>query len=455
MRFTIVVADDEKNIREGLAEALSLDGYRALPAADGEEALALVESGDADLVITDLRMPKLGGTDVLNHVVSRYPGLPVIVLTGHGTIEDAVVAMRAGAFDFLTKPVNLDHLSLLVKRALESRELARKNRELEAEVEAQRRSSSIVGKSAEMKKVFDLVRRVAPTRASVLVTGDSGVGKELVADAIHNLSPRRDGPLVKVHCAALAESLLESELFGHEKGSFTGAQARKRGRFELADKGTLFLDEIGEINQNVQIKILRVLQERKFERVGGEDTVEVDVRIVAATNRDLKEEIRKGAFREDLYYRLNVVNIHVPPLRERRDDIPLLAMAFLREFSEENGKKLEGFDPKARQALYAYPWPGNVRELRNSVESAVVMASSGLVGLDDLPPGVRSSGEERDVRVPIGSTLEEAEKILVRETLAAQGGNKSRTAEVLGIGRKTLYQKIEEYGLEARETKEG
>jgi DNA-binding NtrC family response regulator len=455
MRFTIVVADDEKNIREGLAEALSLDGYRALPAADGEEALALVESADADLVITDLRMPKLGGTDVLNHVVSRYPGLPVIVLTGHGTIEDAVVAMRAGAFDFLTKPVNLDHLSLLVKRALESRELARKNRELEAEVEAQRRSSSIIGKSAEMKKVFDLVRRVAPTRASVLVTGDSGVGKELVADAIHNLSPRRDGPLVKVHCAALAESLLESELFGHEKGAFTGAQARKRGRFELADKGTLFLDEIGEINQNVQIKILRVLQERKFERVGGEETVEVDVRIVAATNKDLKEEIRKGTFREDLYYRLNVVNIRVPPLRERRDDIPLLAMAFLREFTEENGKKLEGFDPKARQALYAYPWPGNVRELRNSVESAVVMASSGLVELDDLPPGVRSSGEERDVRVPIGSTLEAAEKILIRETLAAQGGNKSRTAEVLGIGRKTLYQKIEEYGIEGALPQDG
>ena len=288
------------------------------------------------------------------------------------------------------------------------------------------------------------------------MTGDSGVGKELVADAIHNLSPRRDGPLVKVHCAALAESLLESELFGHEKGAFTGAQAgASAGRFELADKGTLFLDEIGEINQNVQIKILRVLQERKFERVGGEDTVEVDVRIVAATNRDLKEEIRKGTFREDLYYRLNVVNIHVPPLRERRDDIPLLAMAFLREFAEENGKKLDGFDPKARQALYAYPWPGNVRELRNSIESSVVMAGSGLVGLDDLPPGVRSSGEERDVRVPIGSTIEEAEKILIRETLAAQGGNKSRTAEVLGIGRKTLYQKIEEYGLERKEAAEG
>ena len=450
MRFTLVVADDEKNIREGLAEALAGDGYRALMAADGEEAMKLVDMGDVDLVITDLRMPRLSGTELLKSIASRYPGLPVIVLTGHGTIEDAVSAMRAGAFDFLTKPVNLEHLSILVKRALETREMARKNRELEAEVDAQRRTSSIIGKSAEIKKVFDLIRKVAPTRASVLVTGDSGVGKELIADAIHNLSPRRDGPLIKVHCAALAESLLESELFGHEKGSFTGAQARKRGRFELADKGTLFLDEIGEINQNVQIKILRVLQERKFERVGGEETIDVDVRIVAATNRDLKEEIRKGSFREDLYYRLNVVNIHVPPLRERRDDIPLLAMSFLREFAEENGKKLEGFDPKARQSLYAYPWPGNVRELRNSIESAVVMASSGLVCLDDLPPNVRSSGEERDVRVPVGSTLEEGEKILIRETLAAQGGNKSRTAEILGIGRKTLYQKIEEYGIEEK-----
>ncbi|HTX71775.1 MAG TPA: sigma-54 dependent transcriptional regulator [Rectinemataceae bacterium] len=449
MRFTILIADDEKNIREGLAEAFALDGYTTRTAADGGEALRIVESGDVDLVITDLRMPVKSGTELLKTVVGRYPGLPVIVLTGHGTIEDAVTAMRVGAFDFVTKPVNLDHLSLLAKRALEARELARKNRELEAEVESQRRSSSIIGISSEMKKVFDLVRRVAPTRASVMVTGESGVGKELVADAIHNMSPRRDGPLVKVHCAALAESLLESELFGHEKGSFTGAQARKRGRFELANEGTLFLDEIGEINQNVQIKILRVLQERNFERVGGEETVEVDVRIVAATNRDLKKEIAEGRFREDLYYRLNVVNIHVPPLRERRDDIPLLAMAFLREFAEENDKRLEGFDPKARQVLYSYTWPGNVRELRNCVESSVVMAKGPLVGVEDLPPSIRSSGEEHDIKVPAGSSLDEAEKILIRETLAAQGGNKSRTAEVLGIGRKTLYQKIEEYGIEA------
>jgi len=450
VKSTILVADDEKNIREGLAEALALDGYATIAAADGDEALRAVESGGVDLVITDLKMPKLSGEQVLKSIVGRYPGLPVIVLTGHGTIEDAVSAMRSGAFDFMTKPVNLDHLSLLAKRALQSRELERKNRELEAEVAAQRRESSMIGKSPEIKKVLELARRVAPTKASVLVTGESGVGKELVADAIHALSPRSAGPLVKVHCAALAESLLESELFGHEKGAFTGAQARKRGRFELANEGTLFLDEIGEINQNVQIKILRVLQDRKFERVGGEETVEVDVRIVAATNRDLKKEIAEGRFREGLYYRLNVVNIHVPPLRERRDDIPLLAMAFLGQFARENGVRVDGFDPKARQALYAYPWPGNVRELRNSVESAVVMARGSLVGLDDLPPNVRSSGEERDVRIPPGSSLAEAEKILIRETLAAQGGNKSRTAEILGIGRKTLYQKLEDYGLEAK-----
>jgi DNA-binding NtrC family response regulator len=308
-----------------------------------------------------------------------------------------------------------------------------------------------VGKSPAIQRIFELVRKVAPTKASVLITGESGVGKELVADALHNLSPRADKPFIKLHCAALAESLLESELFGHEKGSFTGAQARKKGRFELAHEGTLFLDEIGEINQNVQIKILRVLQEKKFERVGGEDSLEVDVRVIAATNRDLKEEIQKGSFREDLYYRLNVVNIHVPPLRERKDDIPLLAQAFLQEFADDNAKAIEGFDPKARAAIYAYHWPGNVRELRNCIESAVVMAASKLISLDDLPPGVRKSADESVVRIPIGSSISDAERILIRDTLAAQGGNKSRTAEILGIGRKTLYQKIQDYGLEAEE----
>lgn len=448
MKFTILVVDDEKNIREGLAEYLRMEGYELKTAADGREGFAAVETGEVDLVITDLRMPAMSGGELLRQVGARYPSVPVIVLTGHGTVEDAVDAMRNGAYDFITKPVNLDHLSLLVKRALERRELARRNEELAEEVERQRRASSIVGRSPAISRIFELVRKVAPTKASVLITGESGVGKELVADALHNLSPRADKPFVKVHCAALAESLLESELFGHEKGSFTGAQARKKGRFELAHEGTLFLDEIGEINQNVQIKILRVLQEKRFERVGGEESLEVDVRVIAATNRDLKEEIQKGSFREDLYYRLNVVNIHVPPLRERKDDIPLLAAAFLREFAEDNGKGLDGFDPKARAALYAYPWPGNVRELRNCIESAVVMASGPLVGLDDLPPGIRKSAEESVVRIPIGSSLADAERALIRDTLAACGGNKSRTAETLGIGRKTLYQKIQEYALE-------
>ena len=448
MRFTILVVDDETNIREGLGEYLRLDGYDVALAADGKEGALAADRGDVDLVITDLRMPGLSGGELLKHVASRYPSVPVIVLTGHGTVEDAVDAMRNGAYDFITKPVNLDHLSILVKRALERRELARRNEELLEEVESQRRTSTIVGKTQAISRIFDLVRRVAPTKASVLITGESGVGKELVADAIHNLSPRADKPFIKVHCAALAESLLESELFGHEKGSFTGAQARKKGRFELANEGTLFLDEIGEINQNVQIKILRVLQDRRFERVGGEDTIETDVRVVAATNKDLKKEIAAGTFREDLYYRLNVVNIHVPPLRERKDDIPLLAGAFLKEFADDNGKSLDGFDTKARAALYAYPWPGNVRELRNCIESAVVMASSGLVTLEDLPPGVGMSAADSDMRVPPSSSLADAERILIRETLAAQGGNKSRTAEILGIGRKTLYQKIQDYGLE-------
>lgn len=449
MKFCILVVDDEKNIREGLGEFLRLDGYEVVLASDGSEGAKAVERGEIDLVITDLRMPGLSGSELLRRVTGQYPSVPVIVLTGHGTVEDAVSAMRIGAYDFITKPVNLEHLSLLIKRALERRELSRQNQELLREVENQKRSSSIVGKSPSIQRIFELVRRVAPTRASVLITGESGVGKELVADALHNLSPRADKPFVKVHCAALAESLLESELFGHEKGAFTGAVARKKGRFELSNEGSLFLDEIGEINQNVQIKILRVLQEKRFERVGGEDTIEVDVRVIAATNRDLKEEIAKGTFREDLYYRLNVVNIDVPPLRERKDDIPLLAGAFLREFAEDNGKDIAGFDPKARAALYAYSWPGNVRELRNCMESAVVMSSGALITLDDLPPGVRSVAEESVIRIAPGSSLAEAERVMIRETLAAQGGNKSRTAEILGIGRKTLYQKLQEYGLES------
>ncbi|MDP2790623.1 MAG: sigma-54 dependent transcriptional regulator [Rectinemataceae bacterium] len=450
MQFTILIVDDEKNIREGLSEAFAMEGYLALKASDGQEAIRLLDEQYIDLVITDLKMPKVSGMELLQHIKRRWQNIPVIIITAHGDISEAVSAMQFGALEFITKPLDLEHLLKLTKNALEIRELSIKNQELRDEVLAQQRISSIIGKSTAMRRIFDLVRKVAPTKASVLITGESGVGKELIADAIHNLSPRRDKPLIKVHCAALAESLLESELFGHEKGAFTGAQTRKRGRFELADSGSLFLDEIGEINQNVQIKILRVLQERKFERVGGESTVEVDVRFIAATNRDLKQEIAEGRFREDLYYRLNVVNIHVPPLRERREDIPLLAATFLHEFSQENGKQIDGFEPRARQALYSYDWPGNVRELRNCIESAVVMSSSNFISIDDLPPGPRSTQEKKEIHIPAFSTIEEAEKIIIAETLAMLGGNKTKTAEVLKIGRKTLYQKIDEYGLAAQ-----
>lgn len=447
MKSTILIVDDERNIREGLAEAFAMEGYEALDASDGQEAIALLEERYIDLVITDLKMPKVSGMELLQHIKRRWENIPVIIITAHGDITEAVAAMQYGALEFVTKPLDLEHLLKLTKNALAIRELSIKNEELREEVLAQQRTSSIIGKSPAMRRIFDLIRKVAPTKASVLITGESGVGKEVIADAIHNLSPRRDKPLIKVHCAALAESLLESELFGHEKGAFTGAQARKRGRFELADTGSLFLDEIGEINQSVQIKILRVLQDRKFERVGGESTMEVDVRFIAATNKDLKTEIAAGRFREDLYYRLNVVNIHVPPLRERREDIPLLAATFLHEFSEENGKPIDGFEPRARQALYAYDWPGNVRELRNCIESSVVMASSRFITVDDLPPGPRSAQEKKEIHLPALCSLEDAEKIIIAETLAMLGGNKTKTAEVLKIGRKTLYQKIDEYGL--------
>jgi DNA-binding NtrC family response regulator len=452
MKFNVLIVDDEKNIRLGLGKALEMDDHTIFLAENGKEAMEIINNHEIDLVITDLKMPNMSGEELLRGVSSSYPNIPVIILTGHGTIETAVKAMREGAYDFLTKPVNLDRLSMLVKRALRNRELVLQHRALQEEVNRigrKRKFSNIIGKSPQIKKILEVVDQIAPTKASVLITGESGVGKELVADAIHNLSNRGEQPFIKVHCAALTESLLESELFGHEKGAFTGAIARKRGRFELANTGTIFLDEIGEINQNVQIKILRVLQEKRFERVGGEETLEVDVRIVAATNKNLKKEIEKGDFREDLYYRLNVVNVEVPPLRDRKEDIPLLAVAFLKEFAEENGRDIEGFDSKVLNELYNYPWPGNVRELRNCIESAVVMSKNKVITPDDLPPTVRSESDDNLIRIKPGTPLEEAEKMIIQATLNVLNGNKSKTAEALGIGRKTLHRKINDYGIES------
>lgn len=448
MKFNILVVDDEKNIREGLGQALELEGYKVFLAADGIEALNIINDDIVDIVIADLKMPRLSGEELLKRVVASYPTVPVIILTGHGTIETAVQAMRNGAYDFLTKPLDLNRLSLLVKRALSTRELVLQHRVLQEEFEKRSQFVNIIGKSASMQKIFEIVRQVAPSKAAVLITGESGVGKEVIADAIHYNSPRKEKAIVKVHCAALSESLLESELFGHEKGAFTGAIARKRGRFELAHLGTIFLDEIGEINQNVQIKLLRILEEKKFERVGGEETIEVDVRVIAATNRDLKERIDKGEFRDDLYYRLNVVNAHIAPLRERKEDIPLLIATFLKEFTEENDKKIIGIDPKARLTLFNYPWPGNIRELRNCIESAVVMSKGTIITLDDLPPYITRISDEEFLKIPSDVTLAEAEKEIIRFTLNRQNGNKSRSADVLGIGRKTLHRKIHMYGLD-------
>lgn len=448
MHCTILIIDDEKNIREGLAAALKMEDYSVALAENGKQGLERLQKGDIDLVITDLRMPEVDGHEVLAKVRAENPSIPVIMLTGHGSIDSAVDAMRNGAYDFLTKPLNLDQLVLIIKRALEGKELALKHRALQDELNSSKNFESIIGNNSEMQKIFQMVKKAADTKASVLITGESGVGKELIANALHNLSSRREHSLIKVHCAALSENLLESELFGHEKGAFTGALARKRGRFELASNGTIFLDEIGEINQNVQIKILRVLQDKRFERVGGEETIEVDVRLIAATNRNLEDEIAKGSFREDLYYRLNVVHIHVPPLRERKDDIPLMITSFLQKFALENGKKIEGIDNRARSALYKYDWPGNIRQLQNCIESAVVMCSGNIIQLEDLPPNIADNQEQDTILIPSGIKLNEAEKIIIQENLALNKGNKSKTADILGLGRKTLYRKLEEYQLD-------
>jgi len=448
MKRSILVVDDEKYIREGLASALELDGYNGMQAESAEQAWSIINSEPVDMVITDLRMPGMGGAELLRKIYTTYPTIPVVVLTGHGTIEDAVAAMQNGAVDFLTKPVNLDHLSVLIKRSLSSRDMARKNSELMAELENLKRKngySSIIGKSQKVQRLIETIQQIAPSRVSVLITGESGVGKELVADAIVNYSDRRDKPFVKVHCAALNSNLLESELFGHVKGAFTGAVSDKKGRFELADGGTIFLDEIGEIDQSTQIKLLRVLQEREFEKVGGEKTIKTDVRVIAATNRNLEEEIKKGTFREDLYYRLNVVSLNVPPLRERKEDIFLLATSFLKQFCSENNKKIEGFSNEASTAISAYDWPGNIRELRNCVESAVVMCRSDQIELSDLPPAVSRAKGGNSIEIELGTTMDEAEKKIILSTVAFCKGNKSKAADVLGLGRKTIIRKMQEY----------
>ncbi|MBM4361060.1 MAG: sigma-54-dependent Fis family transcriptional regulator [Deltaproteobacteria bacterium] len=445
-RGRILVVDDEANARSALAEILRDERYVVETAADGFKALGKLEDFPADLVLTDLKMPAMDGIELMGKIRASSPDVAVVVMTAFGAVDTAVAAVRAGASDYLTKPLHTEALLIVIERELERRRLRTETRSLRERLSERYRFENIVGSSPEMQGVFKTIAQVAQSRATVLVSGESGTGKELVAAAIHHRSPRSGGPFVKLHCAALAENLLESELFGHERGAFTGADRRREGRFEQANGGTLFLDEISEISPATQVKLLRVLQEREFERVGGNQTVQVDVRLIAASNRDLKERVAAGRFREDLYYRLNVVNLRMPALRERSSDIPLLAVHFLRRFAEENGKAIERFSDAALERISGYAWPGNVRELENVVERAVVLCDETEIGIAHLPPEVcPAPREQAGPRIP-GWSMADIERYAILKTLESCGGSTTRAAEVLEISVRKIQYKLQEFG---------
>jgi DNA-binding NtrC family response regulator len=446
-RARILVVDDEANARTALAELLRDEGFAVETAADGFKALPKLEEFAPDLILTDLCMPGMDGLDLMRKARELDAETVAVVMTAHGAVETAVAAMRQGAADYLTKPIVIDELILVLERELERRRLRLEAGLLRQRLADGQRIHNIVGSSPEMRALFETVLQVSPSRASVLITGESGTGKELIAAAIHEHSPRAGGPLVKLHCAALAENLLESELFGHEQGAFTGATGARDGRLKQADGGTLFLDEIGDISPAVQIKLLRFLQEREFERVGGNQTIKVDVRVVAATNRDLTKLVAQGLFREDLFYRLNVVTIEVPPLRERASDVTLLAAHFLRKYSHDNGKDVRGFSEEALDRIARYPWPGNVRELENVIERAVVVCRGRDIALEDLPPvvaGAEVAAREGMPPVP-GSTVAELERYAILKTLEYTGGSTSRAADMLGISPRKIQYRMREY----------
>ncbi len=444
-RGRVLVADDEASARTALATLLRDEGFEVDPAEDGEQALARLQETAPDALVTDLQMPGLDGIQLLQRAREAIPELVVVLVTAFADVDTAVQAMRGGAEHYLTKPIQIDELLVVLDRALERRRLGRETIELRARLEAHLSFDNIIGASPAMQEVFNVIEQVAPSKASVLVTGESGTGKELVAQAIHQNSPRATAPFVKLHCAALAEALLESELFGHERGAFTGALARREGRFKQADGGTLFLDEIGDISPVIQVKLLRFLQERTFERVGGNETLKVDVRIIAATNRDLEAEIAGGRFREDLFYRLNVVNIDMPPLRARPSDLLPLATHFLHRFAKENGKVIDGFAEDAIDRIGAYRWPGNVRELENIMERSVVLCDGSQLTAKHLPAGVGASSRS-GVRIP-GSTMDEIERHAIVSTLEACGGRTTQAAKLLDISVRKIQYKLHEYGV--------
>ena len=450
-RPTILIVDDDRPQRDGLQRALA-DRYDVLVADEAQKASSILEAQPVDVLLTDLRMPGDDGLKLLRRAGSLSNPPVSIMMTAYGSIENAVEAMKAGAYHYVTKPVNLDELDLIIGRALKSRKIEAENANLHEQLDQKFGLENLIGQSPSMLQMFDIIRQVAPTRASVLITGETGTGKELVAHALHNLSPRKAGPFVAVHAAALPTTLLESELFGHEKGAFTGAVERRAGRFEMADGGTIFLDEVGELEPAMQVKLLRVLEERRFERVGGNKTIEVDVRLVAATNRDLKKMVAEGKFRDDLFYRLSVVTVNLPPLRERRDDVPLLVTAFNRQYSEENNTPVRDITQEAINLLMAYDWPGNVRELRNAVEQMVVLARGERLTVRDIPAAIRSGADLTKisvVRPGVTMTVEEAERQLIIQALKDTEGNRTKAAEKIGMSRRTLHRKLKEYHLES------
>jgi two-component system response regulator HydG len=440
---TILVVEDDAETRGAMGKVLQGAEYKVIEADNGQQGLDLLEEQNVDILVTDLRLPIMDGVELLKKAKALDQDLEVIMITGHGTVEIAVEAIKEGAYDFITKPVKKAQLLRAVEKASEKQYLSRENRELRQQLN-QTGSRRIVYASAEMRNIARMVEQVAPSTATVLITGESGTGKEVVADAIHGASPRRMKPMIKVSCAALPDTLLESELFGYEKGAFTGANARKEGRFELANGGTLFLDEIGEISPAIQVKLLRVLQDGKFERLGGTRTIDADVRILAATNKDLHKEVEEKRFREDLFYRLNVINIHVPALRERKEDVQLLAMHFLKLYADKNTKPIEGFTEDAMLALTSYDWPGNVRELENAVERAVVFTNGKQIPLSVLPQSVSAFAEARhSLTFKIGTPLRELERKAIDITLHHTRGDKNMAARLLGIATRTIYRHLE------------
>ena len=450
----ILVVDDDPGHLVSVKTIIRSWGYGVDIAEDGSVAVDMVKSTPMDLILMDVRMTQMGGIEALRQIKVYNPTIPVIIMTAYSSVDSAVEAIKSGAYEYLIKPLDFEVLKLTIERASEHAGLKEENRALKEHLQSDYDIANIIGRSQPMKKLIEMMSMIAPSEATVMITGDSGTGKELIARSLHFNSPRKDKPLVVVNCAAITETLLESELFGHEKGSFTGADKRREGRFMQADSGTIFLDEIGETSSTMQAKLLRVLQEKEIQRVGGEETLKVDVRIVAATNRDLEKEVAEGNFREDLFYRLNVMPLNVPPLKERREDVPLLAQHFLTKFSDKNRKAIKGFVPLAMDMLVNYDWPGNVRELENAIERAVILATGEHITEAQLPLNITEQYEDLEIR-PTGTTqildgthsLEDIEKEAIMAALNGSNGNKAEAARRLGVTRKTLHNKLKSYGL--------